>query len=75
MPPYLVILFIKEKGASDKFVKHTFFLGSFPQRVRIIVVNYFTRIFWIVPLLMRTMLMPFWSVATRVPFTLKIAAT
>ena len=55
------------KKVPSAFRAEDFYQDSFSR-------NYFTKIFFTSPLLVRTMLIPFWSELTRVPETVKICA-
>ena len=55
------------KKVPSAFCAEDFYQDSFSR-------NYFTKIFFTSPLLVRTMLIPFWSELTRVPETVKICA-
>ena len=55
------------KKVPSAFRAEDFYQDSFSR-------SYFTKIFFTSPLLVRTMLIPFWSELTRVPETVKICA-
>ena len=60
-------IFSPSKKVPSAFRAGDFYQDSFSR-------NYFTKIFFTSPLLVRTMLIPFWSELTRVPETVKICA-